>query len=86
MSRDWAEKTEGLVTVNITSYSGASTFVLSLRLFWVVGEVLGWGGKVVGGSPWEPGRPGSQVGWEERDRTGDTGLLEPTLSLVLPGR
>lgn len=33
---------------------------------------------MVGGSPWEPGCPGSQVGWEERDGTGDTGLLEPT--------
>lgn len=72
-----------LITVNMTENAVASTFVLSLRLLWVAGEVLGWKSKVVVGEPWEPGYRG---GWKESNETEDTGLLEPTLSLVLPGQ
>lgn len=34
MSRDWVKEREVFITVNITAYSVASVFVLSLRFFW----------------------------------------------------
>lgn len=47
------------------------------------GEVLGRKGKVAVDKPWQPGDRG---GRKESDGTEDTGLLDPVLSLVLPGQ
>lgn len=88
MSRDWVKEREVFITVNITAYSVASVFVLSLRFFGS-GEVLGWKGKLL---RWQWASTGSQIvegvraGWEESSGTGDIELLEPTLTSVLPGQ
>lgn len=85
-SRGWAEKGEGFITVNRTAYSVVSVF--ESEFFLVIGQVLGWKGKLPRKARGERQEPGCsrqrRLGGRQWDGVGGVELLEAPLSLVLP--